>query len=218
MFIIISLLVGLFTSPINIIVDYLFGDIILAPDSTANVKTEKENVVVRAGRRASNALLKAVNAVSQAPKKKRKNETVLEVSSVVEEAHSIANAASLHMVETAKLRNEQYIKDLESLRSQTMKLTDSNKKNTLQSISEDLLLHNLSNSASLSLTNENGGGIGRNRIQDLNNESSLNGYVQEISFKEKSAFEVCNDLLTDILLQRKELRESERMDFDCRWG
>jgi hypothetical protein len=146
--IIISVVVAIFTAPINAVVDFTFNEVLSAPTVDTLKVRAQDSAIMRAGRRLSNAVrrasLNAVNAVTAAARFKKVEaltETVIIPESTVT-AHSLALASAMNFSDQFK----KYTSNLDEMRHQHTRSTilSAAPGSTIQFVDVDTTFENLS--------------------------------------------------------------------------
>ena len=108
------MLVAVLTAPVNLVVDFLFHDILSAPSADALKTAAAGNAMRRAGRRMSNAVRRASLTVGSqlsalGPKKKAplfRSVSTREISDSTKEAHGLAVMSATNMIKELNARFE----------------------------------------------------------------------------------------------------------------
>jgi hypothetical protein len=114
--VIVSMLVAVLTAPVNLVVDFLFHDILSAPTADTLKTASAGDAMRRAGRRMSNAVRRASLTVSNqlsalGPKKKKpalfRAVSTREISESTKEAHGLAVMSAANIIKELNARFEE---------------------------------------------------------------------------------------------------------------
>jgi hypothetical protein len=224
-FIVISVVVAMFTSPVNLIVDFLFHDILSAPTAdslklqkqdtalkrvarrVSTVGTEVANAGRRVGRRISQASVEAMAALA----KEGHSRQTLNIPETTMEAHINASVSTGHLVEAIRKKNdsERIDRDRERCQSITFKkrATLTQKRSQEKASFEGEVVVRKSE-ASTSLADVDFSMDPRPSPKVSPNETQAS----------KPAEDLFGDLWVDIVEQRKLLSRSEQELFDEKWA
>jgi hypothetical protein len=223
-FIVISIVVAMFTSPVNLIVDFLFHDILSAPTADS-IKLQKQDTAMkrvarrvstmgtdvanagrRVGRRISQASVEAMAALA----KDGRGRQTLNIPETTMEAHINASVTTGHLVEAIRKHNDsqRITRDRERSQSTTFK----KRANLSQKRSMEKSCFESENGAprevSTSLTDV-----------DFSMHSRPSPKVSpDQSRASKPIEDLFGDLSVDIVEQRKLLSRSEQELFDEKWA
>lgn len=190
--ILLSIIVAIFTAPVNLLVDFLFHDLLFAPTADSIKVAAEESTLSKVGRRvstnirrasavgveiASNVAKKARSTFLKSGSEKLKLETTLVVPDSAAEAHMLAYTSGIELINEVKSANESVINRRKTERSQSL-LAKANR-TTVQVNKRNLIIPNRPKTS----------------VDDLFNE-----------------------LVFDIVEQRRLLLKSEQEDFDNAWG
>lgn len=212
MFIIFSLLIAVFTAPVNLVVDFLFCDIISAPTrGSENLTVTKDSRLARVGKHVSRAVrrasLAAMNGLVVAGKalRERYSVKVMRLSSQTVEAHGLATACAESVLEHALVLNSEVERGMQTLRDKACGL--------------DLQGDKYRDSSGLCGT---GAGVGAG--SESGSEGGSGTMTRSVSSKldmsdvNEQAELRYRALCEDVYIQRGQLHTLERLEFDSCWG
>lgn len=200
--ILLSIITAIFTAPVNLLVDFLFMEILSAPDADSIKIQAEETVLKRAGRRMSNAVrrasvtaTKAVGRVASAVKRGSRRLSGIQptVTRVMPESTLAAHAI---------VHSSNSVKDLMQFAQQNNEASENIRRTTMLRIKRPAVVKGktLIPASSAPLSEEP--------------DTKKFTHYQTTTDMNEAFLELCDDLQT----QRKFLKRGEVERFDALWG
>lgn len=208
--IVISVVIAILTTPVNLIVDFLCIDILTAPTADDIKLNAQENIAKKVGRRlsnvarrASNVTMDAVNSIVKKIEPKKRQTMVMTKTMVVpgatKTAHSLASVSVKDFLYSAKQNNEEFVSHrvIERTAAMTVERARSERK------------QHINHSSTIGEIAHHGGNFNPSAFEVHSKVGKgLNSSVQS-KFLELSI---------DMKDQRKKLKPCEQEEFDNYWG
>lgn len=202
MIILLSIIVAIFTAPVNLLVDFLFMEVLSAPDADSIKIQTEDTALKRAGRRMSNAVrrasvtaTKAVGRVTSAVKRGSRRLTSIQpaVTRVMPDSTMAAHAI---------VHSSNSVKDLMQSAQQSNEATEKIRRTTMSRVKRPAVVKGKTHIPASAAP----------QLEDIENKKFI--FYQNDTDMKETFLELCDDLQA----QRKLLRRSEIDAFDTMWG
>ena len=198
MVILLSIVVAIFTAPVNLLVDFLFCEVLSAPTADSlRIQTE-ETAMKRAGRRMSNAVRRASVSVA-----KTASSFVTSIKRGSRKMSSLQPSVTRVMPNTtveahARLHASESIKEVMLTAQQSNDAIEVNRRSTVARVRRPAMVK------------------GRTRPSEPQHDTDMKKftYYQNDTDMNETFLELCDDLQA----QRRLLKRSEVDAFDTKWG